>query len=224
MNGTRRLAWPSRARLLLYARLLTLLTLLFAVVYGGCNWLTQWRGGGFGLYAAWELALPFVPVLIYAYLSVNGLFLLPLFCLDEWEMRALAKAFALATLVAGAIFLVLPAHLGHERPGVVQGYEAFYTVLYRLDLAHNMVPSLHIAYSTLIVRIVAGVLPARGAAVLYAWLALIAVSVVLVRQHHLLDVATGLALGWGCHRFYLRELQAAVSWPTKPAAAGESSR
>jgi membrane-associated phospholipid phosphatase len=207
MADARRLAWPARPRLLLYLRLLALLTLLFALVYGGCNWLAQWRGSSVGLYADWELALPFVPAMIYVYLSIGGLFLLPLFCLDGDEMRALAKAFAVATLAAGAVFLLLPAHLGHPRPPTVPGHDAFYALVYRLDLVHNTVPSLHITYSTLIVRIVGGVLPGRGSAVLHAWLALMAVAVVLVRQHHLLDVAAGLALGWACHRYYLRALR-----------------
>lgn len=210
MAEARGLVWPTRARLVLYLRLLAALTVLFAVVYGSCNWLTLRRGGGMLLHAHWELGLPFVPAMIYVYLSIGALFLLPLFCLNEHELRALAWAFAAATLAAGATFLLVPAELGHERPARVPGHDPVFRALYAMDLAYNLVPSLHIAYSTLIVRVVAGICSGRTAWIVHAWLVMMAVAVVLVRQHHLLDVATGLALGWACQILYQRRLRRAL--------------
>lgn len=195
---------PTRAQLLLYLRLLAGLTLLFAAVYGGCNWLTRQRGDTRVLHAQWELAIPFVPALIYVYLSIGLLFWLPLFCLEERRMVAIAKAFAAATLAAGVVFLLLPARLGFERPASVAGYGVLYAALYQLDLAHNLVPSLHIAYSTLIVGVTATAVRGPSRAALLLWLVAIVASVVLVRQHHLLDVAGGLLLGWLALRLYGR--------------------
>jgi membrane-associated phospholipid phosphatase len=204
--GGNHFAWPTLARAGLYLRLLLLLTLLFLAVYVGCNWITQYRGHSWGLYTEWELAIPFVPAMIYGYASIAFLLALPLLYLDEARMRALAKAFALVTLIAGLCFLLVPAHLAHPRPAYVAGYNAVYSMLYQADLPHNTVPSLHIAYSTLIVLAIGGMpgarRPGRTAVVLYAWLVLMCASVLLVRQHHLLDVASGLVLGWLCHRRY----------------------
>jgi membrane-associated phospholipid phosphatase len=62
-----------------------------------------------------------------------------------------------------------------------------------VDLPHNLVPSLHVTFSALILfsLIDASVLFAAKLA-LSAWLILICLSTLLVHQHHLLDVAAGL--------------------------------
>jgi membrane-associated phospholipid phosphatase len=183
-------------RLGLYLRLVLLLDLLFVAVYGGMNWLTSRRSDLFEIYFDWETRLPFVPGLIWIYFSIVVLFVLPLFQLDERGMRRLARRIALAIVVSGAVYLVLPARLGFERPREVPGYDPVFQTMYALDPPHNLVPSLHIAYSTLILAALCAERPARVQALGAAWLALICVSVVLVHQHHLADVAGGLAVSW----------------------------
>ncbi len=205
-------AWPGAAGARLYVGLLVQLTLLFGVVYGGCNWLTAQRETTWGMYAQWELAIPFVPAMVFVYFSISALFWLPMFCLNPVQMRALARAFALATVIAGVSFLLIPGHLGHARPDNVPGFAPVYATLYQLDLSHNLVPSLHIAYSSLLVWVMGHALAGdrhsrRWTLLLQGWLALIAVSVLLVHQHHLLDVLTGLVLGRYCYHRYLRSVR-----------------
>ncbi len=201
-------SWPDRAGASLYVRLLVLLSLLFVLVYGGCNWLTSQRESTWGMYAQWELTIPFVPSMVFVYFSISVLFWLPMFCLNPTQMRALARVFALATVVAGVCFLLIPGHLGHTRPTTVPDFAPVYAAMYQLDLSHNLVPSLHIAYSSLLVWVITSALVGsqqsrRSAWLLYGWLALIIASVLLVHQHHLLDVATGLLLGRYCYGLYL---------------------
>lgn len=185
------------ARLGLYLRLVLLLDLLFIVVYGGLNWLTARRADTHALYFEWERRVPFVPGMIVAYFSIVILFILPLFLLDERGMRLLARRIALAILLSGSVYLVLPARLGFERPHEVPGYAPIFRVLHAVDAPHNLVPSLHIGYSALIVAALIAVgLPVWADALLAAWLGLIAVAVVLVHQHHLADVAGGFAVAW----------------------------
>jgi membrane-associated phospholipid phosphatase len=188
---------PSVVKLLpLYLRLVLLLDVLFVAVYGGLNWLTARREGLVGLYFDWETRLPFVPGMIYAYLSINVLFVLPLFVLDERGMRLLARRIAWAIVLSGAVFLLLPARLGFVRPAAVPGYQAVYSLLYAIDRPHNLFPSLHVAYSTLIVAALCGRASGPARALLVGWLGLIAAAVVLVHQHHLADVAGGFAVAW----------------------------
>jgi len=181
----------------LYLRLVFLLDVLFVVVYGGLNWLTARRQDLRALYFDWETRIPFVPGMIYAYFSIIILFVVPLFVLDQRGMRRLARRIALAIVLSGAVFLLLPARLGFTRPAEVPGYQAVYALLYAVDAPHNLMPSLHIAYSALIIAS----LRTPGApgwirALLLGWLGLIAVAVVHVHQHHLADVMGGFAVAW----------------------------
>jgi membrane-associated phospholipid phosphatase len=200
-----------REKLSVSLRLSGLLTLLFAVVYGGANWLNSQRIDLHEFYFRWELGIPFVPWLIYVYLSLQLLLFLTIVVLDTQGLRLYAKAFTFATLAAAAAHLLLPARLGFPRPAVVPGYESIYRTLYALERPYNMVPSLHITYAAMTVLI----LTAEGGAlwfrvVLWLWMALITASVLLVHQHHILDIAAGAALGSVAARYYRRERTAMV--------------
>jgi membrane-associated phospholipid phosphatase len=146
------------------------------------------------LYFPFEAAAPFVPWMAYVYASVNGLLLLPLFVLDRKGIGRLGRAFAAATLVAAGFHLAVPADLGWERHAADE--QRLLAAIYAVDRPHNLFPSLHVAYSTLAALAVwrsgRAAWVRAGAAV---WLAALAASVVLVRQHHLMDVAGGLWLG-----------------------------
>lgn len=181
---------------------------LFALVYFATNWITARRSGNFQLYLDRELAIPFVPGMISVYASVLILMLLPAVTLTKRQIHALARAVVVTLLVAALAYLLLPADLGFERPAYVPGYDAAYQALYALEMPHNLVPSLHIACSTLLIAAIlrnSGSLWIRLGLVL--WGAALCVSVLLVHQHHVLDVVSGLLLGLGTYRLcYLRAL------------------
>jgi hypothetical protein len=185
---------PFSARLRDYLKWSAALALLFAATYWTTNWLAAQRAGPYRLYFDWELAIPFIPWMIYPYLTVNGILLLPLFVLDRAGIQRFARAFAAATVAGAACHLLLPAALGWPRPSEVPGHPVFAS-LFKLDRPHNLVPSLHVAYSTLAAR---AVWRAPATAILKAatavWLTLLIASVLLTHQHHLADVAAGLLL------------------------------
>jgi len=191
-----------------YLRLAIPVAVLFLLVYFGMNWLTAQRPQHYHLYLQWELSIPFVPAMIYAYASIVPLYLLPAITLSKREMRALAGALVFISVVAAVCYLLLPAELGFERAGQVPGYTPVFQALYTLALPHNLVPSLHISSSTLAIAVLAHSLSSRLLQLgLLLWGVLIAVSVVLVHQHHLLDVISGLLLGLTAYRMmYLRSL------------------
>jgi membrane-associated phospholipid phosphatase len=190
---------------LFYARLGLPLLLLFGVVYFGTNWITSRRTDTHRLYLEWELAIPLVPGMIYVYASLLVLLMVPAVTLTRAEMRALARALVAALFIAAAVYLLLPADLGFVRPGQVPGYNAVFQALYALEMPHNLVPSLHVAASILLIAALWRTLtPAWIRAGLLLWGVLLCASVVLVHQHHLLDVATGLLLGYLCYRLVYR--------------------
>ncbi len=179
-----------------YGRWTGLNLLVFGTLYPLVNWLTGVRASTFGLYLDSERTIPFLPVWIWAYLSINLLFLLPPLFMRAADMPLLGKRMLVATVSGCLIFLLLPARLGFER--VVPGDGLYRTVfggLFQADGPHNLVPSLHVTYASLcILSFQAAAREWRTRVAWGLWLVTIMASTVLVHQHHLLDVASGLAL------------------------------
>jgi len=173
---------------------------LFAAVYGTCNWLTAQRGDLQRFYFDWELAIPFVPAMVCVYLSLIVTFFLPVFCLRGPALVTLSRRLGWGTVLSGFVFLLLPASLGFERPEEVPGWEAVFRLIHLVDHPHNLVPSMHIIWSGLILGTLRGTSPAWARRLFEVWFALICVSVVLVHQHHLIDVFGGIlaaaAVAW----------------------------
>ena len=204
-SESRRPDYRGIANLPHYLRLAVPVGALFAVVYFASNWITAQRVQHYRLYFDWELAIPFVPAMIYVYASILVLFLLPPLFMRRRELAALVRTTLVVLLVAAAVFLLLPAEPGFQRPAQVPGYDAVFQTLYAFDRPYNLVPSLHVACSVLCI---AALLHAsRSAAVrlgLLAWAALLSASVLLVHQHHLLDVLSGWLLGLAAYRLVYR--------------------
>ncbi|HMW16595.1 MAG TPA: phosphatase PAP2 family protein [Accumulibacter sp.] len=190
-------AWPDRARWTVFLRLYALLTLLFTAVYGGSNWIATHSGRDVTLHFAWELTIPLIPSAILIYFSIALLFWLPPFVCSIDGLRALGRRFALATLVAGLLFVAIPVRSGFARIPPEGAFHAVFSALWQVDGAFNSMPSLHIAYSTLVFCALSGRVAATHLRLLGGlWFLAICASVLLVHQHHLADIAGGLALAW----------------------------
>src|SRR5438067_242319 len=100
---------PAQRRLTAAARTALLLSLLFLLVYGSCNWITSQRTDVGTWYFQWERHIPFVPLMILPYMSIDLFFIAaPFLCRDEQELRTLARRITFAILAAGACFLIMP--------------------------------------------------------------------------------------------------------------------
>ena len=178
------------------------ISIAFFTVYPTCNWVTMQRSHVLNLYVSSELTIPFIPEFVWAYLSLYLLFLIPPFFLNHQRMDVLGRQLIGVTLFCGLVFLLLPTELGFER-AVPESpfYSALFANLFAIDLPHNMVPSLHVAFSALILFTLlkdSRSTPARS--LFGAWLVLICASTIFVHQHHLLDVATGLLVAMFFYR------------------------
>jgi membrane-associated phospholipid phosphatase len=130
--------------------------------------------------------------MVWGYLSLFAMFCLPMFALREPALHTLCRRLALATLLSGILFVVMPGELGFARPASVPGYELVFGGIYLLDQPHNLLPSLHIAWSALILHALRGASHGYARRALEAWFLVVCASVVLVHQHHVLDVLGGL--------------------------------
>jgi len=190
---------PARADVVLSLRWAAFLTVLFLPVYGLCNWFTSQRPARYQLWFDWELGIPFVPGMVWVYLSLFVCFFLPMFALRAPALNALCKRLAFAVVVSALGFLLLPAQMGLERPAGISASSTAFQWIYLLDPPHNLVPSLHVSWSALFLGALRQASPAWLRRVLEAWLISLCASVLLVYQHHLLDLIGGLLVAWAAH-------------------------
>ena len=121
----------------------------------------------------------------------------------SWRLRcswnrprcALGKQLIWATLASGLFFLLFPATLGFTRVAPADPVVAgIYRSIFAIDPPHNLVPSLHVVWSAAIALAVRDNAGRWGRWLFSAWLGLIALSSLLVHQHHIADVLVALAL------------------------------
>jgi protein-tyrosine phosphatase/membrane-associated phospholipid phosphatase len=179
------------------------LSALFLVVYGWCNWFTARRVDVPTLFFEWERAIPFVPLMIAPYMSIDLFFVAaPFLCRTNRELATFSKRIVIAILVAGACFLLFPLRFAFERPHTDGWLGALFDWFRGMDQPYNLLPSLHIALRTILAEFYAR--HARGL-LRYAssiWFVLIGLSAVLTYQHHVMDVVAGFALGAYCLYFF----------------------
>jgi len=127
------------------------------------------------------------------------------------EVRALMQALATVIGVAGVAFLLAPADLAYPPPAGLGIWEGPFRVADALNGDHNLAPSLHVALAVTCLAAYARGTPALGAAALWGWAAVIALSTVLTQQHHVVDAVTGFALGLAGDRLVYRRLVAGTT-------------
>ncbi len=187
-----------------YLKLASLLSVQFIVIYGGAIWFSEQRVDVYRIYFEWERAIPLVPSMTWVYFSITPLMLLPAAILDIDQLNRLAWQIALAILIAGAVFLVFPATIGYPPP---EDPSRIIELLRSIDRPYNLIPSLHVALSAIIILNLQPVFGARGKVLLGVWLAALIVSVILTHQHHLADVLGGLLLTVLCQQLVLPNSQ-----------------
>jgi len=172
------------------------------VVYGFCNWFTSLRHNVPSFYFGWERYIPFVPLMIVPYMSIDLFFVTaPFLCHDDAERHTLARRLAAATLIAGVCFLCFPLKFAFARPAVGGWLGVVFNKFRQMDHPYNEFPSLHIAFRTILAEFYGrhsrGILNVASA----IWFSLIGFSTVLTYQHHVIDVVGGFALAAVC--FYV---------------------
>lgn len=184
------------------------LSVLFLLVYGGTNWFTAQRTGVGSMYFEWERQIPFVPLMIVPYMSIDIFFVIaPFLCGTDVERRTLARRITLAIVLAGLCFLLFPLRFSFERPQTTGWLGAVFDSFREMDQPFNQLPSLHIALRTILAAVYAR--HTRGIArfLSHLWFSLIGFSTVLTYQHHLIDVAGGFLLAAFCFFVYRESLR-----------------
>ena len=165
-------------------------------IYLGTNEIAAQRTSFYQLYFEFEREIPMVPWMIHIYNSFHILlFMNFLIIKDPLKIKAIAISLISSSAIASVFFLLLPAELGFSRTENIQGYEFWYNALHWLDHPHNLVPSLHITFSALSAYVISTEMGSVFLRLIFLlWVLLICSSIVLVHQHHLIDIVSGFVL------------------------------
>lgn len=139
--------------------------------------------------------IPFVPIWIWPYLSYFPLCFAPLvFCAQHQRFRRIATAYMLTYGPSLVMFAVIPSRMIRPTFEVTDATTAALDWLYRIDPGYNIFPSLHVANAVLVAWIFQRYAP-RWAPLFWLEAAAITASTVLVKQHYVVDLPAGVALG-----------------------------
>jgi hypothetical protein len=175
----------------------------------GAWWVVLWAITWFG--SAWlssfwpqrlELALPFertveaIGWMIPVYASYDLVAaLLPLFCRGWRDFAVLGGTILLQTLVACTIYVLLPQRLAFAgtETGAVWDWLSGATGLPHPGL-YSYAPSMHVAGVIAMAMFFAPRLTRVGSSAVWAWCLAVIASTWMVQEHHLADIASGIAL------------------------------
>ena len=170
-------------------------SLLFMLGYGGVAQLTSLRDDIGTWYYDWERFIPFVPIMIVPYMSIDLLFVLaPFTCTDRKELRVLAQRLSAVVIAASICFLIYPLQLAVPRPQAEGFFGEIYNGFTRLDRPYNLCPSMHIALRTVLAAHFGKHCRGIMRIAMNLWFCLIGCSTLLLYQHHVIDVVGGFVL------------------------------
>lgn len=167
---------------------------LFFILYGAANQYASLTPHP-SFYMEWERRIPFVPSFIIPYMSSDVMFCIAfLLPQSRLELRILAMRVLFIVTFSVLIFTLFPLQFGFEKPHSDE-YQWLFGLL-SADMPYNQLPSLHISFALVLWASMRSHL--KNVFLKYAvalWLWLIALSTLLVYQHHFIDLPTGALVG-----------------------------
>ena len=188
---------------------LILLVSFYAVGYLGINRINEYRDHYYNVSLWFEKYIPFVPSAIIGYSLVFVLVALLFLVIDNmpdfWDM---CLRFFNMSLLCFVIFLIFPVRMD-LRPEVTMANDwitqlvCFY---FWIDHPYNLFPSMHLSASFF-----AAFYCMRKGRII-GWIAMImamivGVSVVLLKQHYIMDIVAGFTVAWLCSFFSLKKIK-----------------
>ena len=196
----------SKEKLINYIIWQGLAMLVFVVVYGSCNHYASLQENHYHLYLNWELDIPHIPLMMIFYRTLDIILIIVLWLLSPENMKRYAKSMIFSIFVAAPIFIFFPSKLGYPRLESFEQFETLYKILYTLDHPYNLFPSMHVTYASLGIWAIIRQYPQakKWHMALWLWLGLICASIILVHQHHLADIPSGLLLAFLSFKIFFK--------------------
>lgn len=152
----------------------------------------------------WDDKVPAVPWTIWLYALYYPLVLTPLFIIKtRVQLIEVLAAYLIVSLTAWLSFLLIPVRMAYPALSCSGLSCTMLGHLYAVDRGVNVFPSLHAAHSVLAAAIFCRYRSKLSGVMIFG-ASLVCLSAVLTRQHYLVDLPAGMALGIGAWAMTLR--------------------
>ncbi len=189
---------PTTKKAVLFLVMFLSITLIYRVV----GEITLERGSARSFTTELDKAIPFVPQMAVFYLSLYlGFWTIPII-FQEISYAYFTKI-VLATFIAfffcSIIYMIIPSTYNNRE--IIVGGNFFAQTLvrngiYKYDLPNNTIPSTHAALATILLLATAKKFNFWFFLRYLLWGIAIITSTLLIKQHHIIDVLTGIFTGW----------------------------
>ena len=160
----------------------------------------------YDLLTQFDVNIPLVPEFVWIYhtlIPVIALTLLVLVKKKELFLSAMG-AFGIATVALSVFYIAFPSFYPREGFETSAGVSAFLLECTRwIDAPHNTFPSGHVTFAWLLTFLVGLASCAKRNKLIYLgffiWASLISVSTLVLKQHYVIDVFSGMALAAICY-------------------------
>jgi membrane-associated phospholipid phosphatase len=160
----------------------------------------------YDLLTQFDLNIPFIPEFVWIYHTLVPVIVLTMLVLVQKKELFLSAmgAFAIATLALSIFYIAFPSFYPRESFHVSAGASGFLLEMTRLiDGAHNTFPSSHVTFAWLLTFLISLTNCVKKNKLIYlaffAWATLISISTVVLKQHYVIDVFSGMALAAICY-------------------------
>ena len=195
---------------------LVFMGVMFFLLYGGANQMASLTAPHPSLYMSWEEKIPFIDFFIIPYMSSDLLFVVAfLLPYNRLELRVLAARVLFIITFSSIIFVLFPLQFAFDKPEI-ENFHFLFSAL-EADLPFNQLPSLHISFALVLWFSMKDRIDNIGLKyALLIWFFLIAVSTLLVYQHHFIDLPTGFIMGFIAVKFIKKDRNSVLSSFTSP--------
>ena len=207
---------PQTYSVALKSSILALVVAFYTAGYLVINRFNDYRGRYYDVSLCFEKDIPFVPSMIISYSLVFVLIAVLFLMIDNMpDFWNICVRFLIMTLICFAIFIVYPVRMNFrpEIPASGDWICAMVGFYFWLDKPYNLFPSMHLSASFFAAFYCMRKRPVLG------WITMgialmVGISVVLLKQHYILDVVAGFLVAWVCFFFSIRQIR---SWcPIRP--------
>lgn len=195
---------------------LALLVSFYTGGYLGINRLNAYRGRYYDVSLWFEKDIPFVPSMIIGYSFVFVLIAILFLVIDNmpdfWDM---CRRFFSMTVFGFAVFLIFPVRMDF-RPEVIivdDWITELVSFFFWVDHPYNLFPSMHLAASFFVAFYCLRKGPVIGWTTMIMAI-IVGVSVVLLKQHYIMDVVAGFIVAWFFSFFSIKQFNSLL-WSLK---------
>lgn len=181
----------SKSRGMIYV----ILSLLFFLsIYYVIDFYSRNRSEYYKIDFNWESGTPYIPSMFIIYYSIIILpFMIPIYIRNKIEFSLLFKRIFIALGIASVSYLLFPAKLAYPLVSN-NSWKLIEKATPILAGHHNLMPSLHVTISILIINALWIYLSNLKKVLIILFLILLIISVLFTHQHHFIDIITGLFL------------------------------